>query len=102
MNQNSNRPLAPDTKKNVSFKEQSDVDFCLFLAGALFHTQTCLGCTIYTVTLCVFFSAEIAHVNLIQIIKGGAVCHSHACFSGLAIKYKKIGLSDQRPLVSLA
>lgn len=46
-----------------------------------------------------FSSAGAAHVNPVQIIKGGAVC-SHACSLGLAIKYKKIGLSDQRPLVS--
>lgn len=46
-----------------------------------------------------FSSAGAAHVNLVEIIKGGAVC-SHACSLGLAIKYKKIGLSDQRPLVS--
>lgn len=44
-------------------------------------------------------SAGGAHVNPVQIIKGDAA-YSHACSLGLAIKYKKIGLSDQRPLVS--
>lgn len=40
-----------------------------------------------------------AHVNQVHIIKGDPV-GSHACSFGLATKYKKIELSDQRPLVS--
>lgn len=47
----------------------------------------------------IVISAGGARVNQFQVIKGGAVC-SHACSLGLATEYKKIGLSDQRPLVS--